>query len=152
MRFLFFIILYVFPIICLDFSGKVIRVLDGDTIEVLNAQNESIRIRLAGIDCPEKSQAFGKKAKEFTAKLCFQKQVVIIDKGKDRYGRTIGFVILPDRKVLNQELVRVGLAWHYKRYSNDENLAFLETEARMKKLGLWKDSLPLPPWEFRRNH
>ena len=132
-----------------DFSGKAVRILDGDTIEVLH-EGKAERIRLNGIDCPEKRQAFGTKAKQFTSSLVAGKQVTVKATGKDRYGRTIGDVILPDGKNLNQELVRAGYAWWYRQYSKDKTLEKLEAEARKAKRGLWADKAPIPPWEFRR--
>lgn len=132
-------------------SEKVVAVLDGDTIIVINQDKQETRIRLFGIDCPEKSQDFGQKAKQFTSELCFQKMVVIQSHGIDKYGRTLGDVLLPGGKVLNQELVRVGLAWHYKHYSNDPLLAKLEVVAREKKLGLWSLNNPVAPWDYRHN-
>lgn len=130
--------------------GKVVAVLDGDTIEILDSENKTYRIRLNGIDCPEKAQAFGQKAKQFTSDQCFGKNVKILVHSTDRYGREIGDVVLEDGTVLNEELVASGYAWHYKQYSNDPVLAQLELEARKKKLGLWVDPNPVPPWEYRR--
>ena len=130
--------------------GKVVAVLDGDTIEILDSNNKTYRIRLSGIDCPEKAQAFGQKAKQFTSDLCFGKSVKVIVHSTDRYGREIGDIVLSDGTVVNEELVGAGFAWHYKQYSSDAGLAKLEVEARKKKLGLWADPNPIPPWEFRR--
>lgn len=150
MKALLIIILFFIPVVTPDFSGKVIAVLDGDTIEVLNSQNKAIRIRLSAIDCPEKSQAFGTRAKQYTASLCFSKTVLIKVTGEDQYGRTLANVILPDGKILNQELIKDGFAWHYKRYSTDQLLSDLEVQARKNKLGLWSDPAPIAPWEFRK--
>jgi micrococcal nuclease len=131
------------------FSGEVISVIDGDTIDVLhNGQAE--RIRLNGIDCPEKGQAYGKKAKQFTSGLVFGKQVTVKTFKKDRHGRTVADVLLPDRTNVSHELVKAGLAWWYKQYAkHDETLAQLEGEAREQKRGLWSDPNPVPPWEVR---
>lgn len=131
------------------FSGKCVKVLDGDTIEVMHG-NTAERIRLDGIDCPEKSQDFGKRAKEFTAQQTYGQNVTILTHNADRYGRTIGRVILPDGRDLNAELVRKGLAWWYRRYSSDTALAELEQNARRTKVGLWSISDPTPPWLYRR--
>ena len=128
-------------------EGKVVSVKDGDTIEILY-KNKPVRIRLYGIDCPEKNQDFGTKAKEYTSTLCFGKTVKVKSFGKDKYGRLLGQVILPDSKQLNEELVRAGMAWRYK-YSKDQYLAQLETTARKNKIGLWKGKDPVAPWEFR---
>lgn len=131
-----------------EFAGRVVGVIDGDTIDVIhNGQAE--RIRLNGIDCPEKRQAFGKKAKQFTSSLVYGKNVTIQVLRKDRHGRTVGDVVLPDGTNVSRELVKAGLAWWYRQYSKDERLGVLEEEARKAKRGLWADSNPIPPWEIR---
>lgn len=137
------------PALAEEFTGKVVGVTDGDTIKVLRGK-EQVKIRLEGIDCPESHQAFGTKAKDATSELAFGKTVTVRDNGKDRYGRTLAEIILPDGKSLNRELVRSGFAWWYKRYSKDESLARLEAEARKAKLGLWAEETPTPPWEWRQ--
>jgi len=134
-------------------QGKVVGVSDGDTIRVLYDQQE-IKIRLWGIDCPESHQDFGNKAKKCTSQLCFGKTVEITDVDKDRYGRTVALVILPDKKILNEELIRDGMAWVYKKYCNRPEVCSrwleLEQTARSQKVGLWSLPNPVPPWEFRR--
>jgi len=131
-----------------DFSGKVVSVLDGDTIDALhNGQAE--RIRLNGIDCPEKGQPYGKTAKRFLADLVAGKTVTIHTHGLDRHKRTIGDVLLPDGTNANRELIKAGLAWWYRKYSKDESLGALEAEAREAKRGLWADPNPIPPWVYR---
>ncbi|WP_242927415.1 thermonuclease family protein [Pontibacter vulgaris] len=130
-------------------GDKVIAVKDGDTIDLLR-NGQTIKVRLFGVDCPEKAQAFGQKAKQFTSDLIFGKNVQLIAHNTDRYGRTVGTIILPDGRSLNEELVREGYAWHYKAYSNDTKLANLEADARRFKRGLWQDVNPTPPWEFRK--
>jgi endonuclease YncB( thermonuclease family) len=133
-----------------DFSGKVVAVKDGDTLEVMK-EGVAVRVRLYGIDCPEKGQAFGQRAKQFASDLAFGKAVKVIEKDRDRYGRTVGEVILEDGRSLNQELVRAGLAWWYRQYAkNDAELKTLEREARDAKSGLWADADPVPPWNWRR--
>ena len=142
-------VLFLFPHAAFaNFSGPVVTVLDGDTIEVLyNRQPE--RIRLSGIDCPEKGQAFGKKAKQLTSTLVHGKDVTIHVLSKDRHGRTVADVVLPDGTNVSRELLRAGLAWWYRQYSKDESLGALEQEARQAKRGLWADPNPIPPWEIR---
>jgi micrococcal nuclease len=132
-----------------EFSGQVVGVLDGDTIDVLhNGQVE--RIRLNGIDCPEKGQAFGNKAKQFTSSLLYGKEVTIKPLRKDRHGRTVGDVLLSDGTNVSRELVKAGFAWWYRQYArHDETLAQLEGEARQAKRGLWSDPHSIPPWEVR---
>ncbi len=131
-----------------DFTCRVVGVADGDTITVLHS-GKAERIRLHGIDCPEKRQAFGKRAKQFTSSLVFAKTVTVQALDRDRYGRTVGEVLLPDGRSLNHELVRAGLAWMYRRYTNDQSLSDLEEEARVARRGLWADAEPVPPWKWR---
>jgi len=132
-----------------DFQAKVIHIADGDTITVLNAANEQIKIRLNGIDCPEQAQAYGNKAKQFTKNLVGGQTVTIKAYDQDRYGRTIGDVILEDGRNLSQELVKAGYAWWFFKYSDDEQLGILEVKAKIAKVGLWADKNPIPPWIFR---
>lgn len=129
---------------------KVIGVKDGDTIEILVDQ-KPVTVRLYGVDAPEKKQPFGTQAKNFTSQLAFGKYVKLNDKGKDRYGRTIGEIILPDGKSLNQELVANGFAWYYKAYANDPKLGYLENDAKRLEHGLWSEPSPVAPWDFRKN-
>jgi micrococcal nuclease len=133
-----------------DFSGPVVSVLDGDTIEVLyNKRSE--RIRLSGIDCPEKGQAFGKRAKQAASALVFGKQVMLQIHGTDKYGRTLADVLLMDGRNINRELVKAGWCWWYQKYApKDTELERLEKAARNAKLGLWADPSPIPPWVYRK--
>src|SRR5690606_33140118 len=132
-----------------DFSGKVIHVTDGDTITVLTEAKKQEKIRLIGIDCPERGQAFGKRAADFTKDLVALEVVTIQTFGKDKHGRTLGEVILGDGRNLSQELVKAGYAWWFFKYSYDEHLGILEVKAKIAKVGLWKDKNPIPPWIFR---
>lgn len=133
-----------------DFTGPVVSVLDGDTIEVLHNQRPE-RIRLSGIDCPEKGQAYGHKAKEATSSLVFGKEVTLQTHGKDKYGRIIADVLLPDGTSVNHELVKDGWCWWYRKYApGDAELEKLEMEARKANKGLWADQDPVPPWEWRK--
>ncbi len=132
-----------------DFSGRVTWVADGDTIEVV-AGGAAVRVRLEGIDAPELDQPFGVDAKVFVQRYAGGQVVTVLEKGRDRYGRTLGDVILPNGDHLNRRLVEEGLAWHYKRYSRDAALAALEQRAQVRRIGLWGQSAPMPPWEWRR--
>jgi endonuclease YncB( thermonuclease family) len=133
-----------------DFSGLVVSVLDGDTLEVFHNRHPE-RIRLSGIDCPEKGQAFGKQAKHAVADLAFGKEVTLQTHGKDKYGRTIGDVILEDGTNVNHTLVKDGWYWWYRKYApGDTVLEELEKEAREAKKGLWVDPAHVPPWEWRK--
>ncbi len=107
---LLLILLTTFPCLAWAWSGMVVGVTDGDTIKVMGSHNKQVKIHLYGIDCPEKSQAFGKKAKQFTSGMVFGKIVEVDPVTVDRYGRTIALVYDTDGKSLNEELIRAGLA------------------------------------------
>lgn len=143
-------LLFASPILAHEFSGSVVSVLDGDTIEVLH-DNRAERIRLSGIDCPEKGQAFGKRAKHAASELAYGKDVTIQTHGHDKYARTIGDVILPDGTNVNHTLVKEGWCWWYRKYApRDPMLEGLERDAREGRKGLWADPQPVPPWEWRK--
>jgi len=133
------------------FNAKVIRILDGDTMEVLY-QHMPIKIRLAHIDCPEKrrSQPFGNQAKQALSDLCFGQYVVVYGQKYDRYRRLIAVVKNQKKQILNQEMIRQGMAWHFKKYSTDAGYAQLEITARKNRVGLWRDINPIAPWEWRK--
>jgi len=134
------------------FSGRCVGVSDGDTLVVMTEQQEQIRVRLFGVDAPEKKQAFGERAKQFVSDTAFGKILQIHPHDRDRYGRVVADVYLEDHSRLNELLVREGLAWWYRTYApHDMVLMNLEQQARSQKKGLWRDPNPVPPWEFRRN-
>ncbi len=136
--------------LAIDSTGQVVRILDGDTIEVLHNQHPE-RIRLSGIDCPEKGQAYGQKAKHAVSALVFGKEVTLQTHGKDKYRRTIADVFLLDGSNVNHELVKDGWCWWYQKYApGNTTLQRLEAEARESKMGLWVDPHPVPPWEWRK--
>ncbi len=129
---------------------KVIGIKDGDTFVLLMNGKEQV-VRLAHIDCPEKKQPFGNKAKQFASDACFGKRVTLVHNNKyDRNKRLIAEIILEDGRNFNKELVKNGLAWHFKRYSHSESYAILEAAARKKRIGLWADKDPIAPWNWRR--
>ena len=136
-------------------EGLVVGVADGDTITVLDQQKNTYKIRLQGIDAPEKKQAFGEKSKQSLHDLVHSKQVRIEYDKEDKYGRIVGKVIVDDVDVCLQQLV-LGMAWHYKKYQNEQSVSdralYSETELKSQslKLGLWSDDTPMPPWEFRK--
>jgi micrococcal nuclease len=133
-----------------EFKGKVVGVLDGDTIEALH-NHHAEHIRLNGIDCPEKGQAYGKKAKQAASALVFGKEVKLQTHGKDKYGRTIADVFLPDGTNVNYALVKDGWCWWYRKYApGNVVLEELERGARGAGLGLWADPTPVPPWVYRK--
>ncbi|GGI23281.1 thermonuclease family protein [Pedobacter mendelii] len=136
----------------LDFTAKVIRIIDGDTMEVLY-KHAPVKVRLAHIDCPEKrgSQPFGNNAKKALSDLCFGQMVNVKGEKYDRYKRLIAVVINKKKQIINQEMIRQGMAWHFKKYSSDKLYAKLEIIAREKKVGLWHDVNPIAPWEWRKS-
>lgn len=132
------------------YTGKVIGIKDGDTVVVIDSLNNQTTLRLAEVDCPEKSQAFGTKAKQFTSDEIYLKQVKYIVTDIDRYGRSIAKIYYDNNKYLSEEIIKNGFGWQYKKYSTSTLLAKLEEEARKNKRGLWIDNNPIYPSEFRR--
>lgn len=130
-----------------EFSGKVIGVVDGDTIKVL-VNKESVTIRLEGIDAPESGQSYGKKSKDALAGMVAGKVVTVKKTGTDRYKRILGVVVIGDLDV-NATMVQDGWAWHFKKYNSETRLSQLEDVARKAKRGLWADDNALAPWDFR---
>jgi len=130
-------------------SGKVVHIADGDTLTILTVRNKQVKIRLAGIDTPEKAQPFGTKAKQALAALTFNEQVDVSVETVDRYRRTVGYVTVHGANV-NAELVRQGMAWVYRKYTKDQRLYELESEAKNSKRGLWSSEEPIAPWEWRK--
>ena len=132
-------------------TGKVVGIADGDTVTVLQ-NNQEYKIRLYGIDTPEKAQDFGARAKEFTSGLVFKKDVRVIQKDIDRYGRVVGIIYIGDT-CINKEIIKTGFAWVYQQYCKDSfcrDWLNLEKQARESRIGLWSHPDPVPPWEFRR--
>lgn len=134
------------------FSAKVIGISDGDTMEIFYKQNP-IKIRLAHIDSPEKkgTQPFGNQAKIALSNLCFGRMVTIQAEKYDRYRRLIAVVINDKNQNVNKQMLKLGMAWHYKKYSKDNEYAKLETEARKNRVGLWRDNAPIAPWLWREH-
>ncbi len=136
-------------------QGKVVSVADGDTITVLDGNKTQHKIRLQGIDAPEKAQAFGQKSKQSLNQLVHSKIVTVEFQKKDKYGRTVGKVILNGTDVCLEQ-IKLGMAWHYKQYQSEQpkedrdTYAQAELTARTQAVGLWKDKSPTSPWEFRR--
>ena len=141
------------PVHTWAWSGEVVGITEGDTITVLNSKTlKDVKIRLYGIDTPERGQAFSKRAKQFTSKMVFGKVVEVGAITVDHYGRTVSLVYVEGKGVCD-ELIRAGLAWVYYLYCNLPICAEwknLEAEAKEAKRGLWSEHNPIPPWEFRR--
>lgn len=136
-------------------QGKMVKVLDGDTFDLLTDPRarqgtaETVRVRLDGIDCPEKNQPYGKEATQYLTDQISGKSLRVTGTKKDRDGRLIGTVFVAQKNV-NQSLVHNGLAWHFTKYSKDSTLANLERDARRRRVGLWADAQPVAPWEWRK--
>lgn len=133
-------------------TGKVIAIQDGDTYDLLLDNNTTQRIRMEGIDAPEKGMPFYKTSKQYLASLCFGKQVTVKVTGDGGSGRLLGFTYLEDGSELSHAMLKAGMAWHFKKYNDDPDLAQLETTARKMKTGLWVDPKPMAPWDNRSLH
>lgn len=153
-RFLILLLILVTVILTLSpchaesFIGKCVGIYDGDTIRV-EYEGEDYDIRLDGVDCPEENQSFHKEARQFTSDLLSGKDILVELIDEDQYGRCIARVKIGYRD-LSLELVRAGLAWHYKKYSSDPAIAQAEEEAKKKKKGIWSMENPVAPWEHRQ--
>ena len=136
-------------------TGTVVSVADGDTVTVLDATKTQHKIRLTGIDAPEKAQAFGQRSKQSLSDMVYLKQVTVDTNKKDRYGRELGKVLV-NGKDANLMQIEHGMAWWYRAYQKDQSAndrrlyEAAEASAKTKKVGLWADAKPVPPWEFRR--
>ncbi len=129
------------------FTGKCVGVADGDTISVMR-DGRAVKVRLEGIDCPERGQDFSSTAKTYTSALVYGKTVEMRVTGTDKYGRVLA-VVYADGTNVNLSLVQAGLAWHYKKYSSDARLAAAENAARAAEVGLWSLPTPIPPSDWR---
>jgi len=132
-----------------DFTGKVVEVVDGDTLAVLrNGGRRSIR--LSGIDAPELEQPYGPEARRLVRGMVLYERVGIIIRSEDGYGRIVADIVLPTGSILNEQIIEAGLAWWYRDFSNDPRLGELEAIARDQRRGLWRDPDPVSPWQYRR--
>lgn len=153
------ILLTAYPVVSIAntaiLNGCIVRVVDGDTVKLLDDDLVIHTIRLAGIDAPESKMPYGKQATAFLTDLILGKEVVAVAYKQDRYGRTIGTIFLREKDI-NLAIIDAGLAWHYKKYASEqprsEALAYAHSEliARQKKLALWSDKAPTAPWEWRK--
>lgn len=162
------LICFISPALAAELSGRVVAISDGDTITVLDNAKTQHKIRLMGIDAPEKAQPFGNRSKQNLSYLVYDKPVSVEWTKHDRYGRIVGKVMVSSSdtcpeareecaKGLDAGLAQItaGLAWHYKQYAKEqtpedrERYAFAEKEAKAKRAGLWRDKNPVPPWGWR---
>jgi endonuclease YncB( thermonuclease family) len=146
-----------------ELFGKVVAIADGDTVTVLDESFQQHKIRLSGIDAPERRQSYGERAKQHLFALAYHKAVRVVWMKRDRYRRIVGRVFVGDcgrfgcryAQDAGLEQIKAGLAWHYKQYVRDQSpaeraaYAAFELQARKHREGLWQEAAPVPPWEFR---
>lgn len=131
--------------------GRAVKIVDGDTFDLLLAEEKrTVRIRLHGMDCPERGMDFGKAATQTLGELMQDQRLRVVAIDSDRYGRVVGDVYTDAGTWVNLELVKRGMAWHYTAYSADQRLADAEREARAARIGLWSRPQPVAPWDWRK--
>lgn len=138
-----------------DLIGNVVKIADGDSVTILDTNKVQHKVRLVGIDAPERKQPFGKRSKQSLSDMAFRKMVIVKSDKRDHYGRVLGKILINGIDV-NLEQIRRGMAWHYKAYKYDQSASDRQTyteaerKARVMRQGLWIDSDPLPPWVWRK--
>jgi endonuclease YncB( thermonuclease family) len=138
------------PVPAFDLQGRVVRVADGDTVSLLDADNTQHKVRLFGIDTPEQNQPYGRAAKKALLDLVGQRKVGVVVVTTDSYGRTVG-TLYHDGVNINAAMVASGYAWWYRHFApHERKLAVVEQQARDRRVGLWADPHPVPPWDWRR--
>jgi endonuclease YncB( thermonuclease family) len=131
-------------------NGRVVGISDGDTLTILDVNNTQFKIRLAAIDAPEKSQPFGQRGKQKLSEICYGKNTSVRVVSTDRYGRSVGDVDCAGINA-NEAMIQSGLAWVYRKYDKGHAYLYaLEDDARNARRGLWTDSNPIAPWEWRK--
>ena len=137
------------PALADTLEGKVVGVVDGDTIDVLDGSKKQHRIRFDGIDAPERGQPFSQRAKSTLSDLVFGKTVKVETEGSDKYDRTIGRIYV-DGQDVGLAMLEAGMAWHYTKYDQSKKYADGEKSARAARRGLWTDTNAIPPWDWRK--
>lgn len=133
-------------------EGKVVKIKDGDSVVLLKGEDDFTVIRLQHIDAPENGQPFSEEAWKHLSKLCRNKEVAVkVSDEQDRYNRMIGEIYLPNGTNVNKEMVRAGYAWHFAKYSNDQEYTDLQDYAKQRRKGLWAEVNPIPPHEWRES-
>ena len=132
------------------FVVKVVGVSDGDTFTAINRDNLQLKVRLFGIDAPEKKQDFSQRSKQALSDLIYLKTIIIDVQHQDSWGRFIAYAYTDDGSDVSLKMLENGWAWHFKKYDNTERYARAEINARKKRLGLWSQQNPIPPWEYRK--
>jgi len=135
-----------------DYFVNVVGISDGDTFKGLTQDKIEIRFRIYGIDAPEKKQAFSDKSKKYLSELIHGETVgIIVQKKRDRYGRPIVWVYTPEGKDVSAEMLKAGMAWHFKEYDKSEEYTKIESIAKENKVGLWSENNPIAPWNYRKS-
>ena len=148
------VLAFSFPALAEVLSGRVVHLADGDTLTLLDSSNQQHKIRLSGIDAPEHKQAYGDVSKKHLADLVAGKTVTVDWHKLDKYQRIVGKVLLGDQDICLEQ-IKAGMAWHYKKYENEQTpkdrsiYTASEDEAHTAQRGLWKDTNPVPPWDYR---
>ena len=138
-----------------DLTGRVVSIPDGDTITIQTSDRTRHRIRLDGIDAPERTQPYSQISRKNLAAMVEGQQVTVTSSKIDRFGRMVGIVRTEQHADVGLEQIRAGLAWHFKRYEQEQTpenraaYATVEALAKAAKRGLWRDPEPIAPWEFR---
>lgn len=146
----FFLLLTIFLTLPVSaVPGKVVAIIDGDTLELMES-GKAIRVRLANIDAPEKSQPYGRASKQSLSDMCYQREAQLEKQSVDQYGRTVGIVTCGGIEA-NRVQVERGLAWVYSMYNRDPSLVPLQNSAKQAASGLWRDASPTPPWDYRHS-
>lgn len=139
------------PLVAAEYTGRVVGVSDGDTLTLLTAEKQQVKVRLGEIDTPESKQPYGERAKQALSDLAFGKQARVVVETTDKYGRTVGRVYVGGVDV-NAEMVKQGAAWVYRQYLKDQSLLALEQQAKAAQRGLWglPETERCPPWDWRK--
>ncbi len=143
--------IFAVPLMAAEYTGRVVGVSDGDTLTLLTAEKQQVKVRLGEIDTPESRQPYGQRAKQALSDLAYNQQARVVVQDTDRYGRTVGRVFVGDVDV-NAEMIRQGAAWAYRQYLKDQSLLALEQQAKAAKRGLWAlpEAQRCPPWDWRK--
>jgi endonuclease YncB( thermonuclease family) len=152
MRRIFLTIFVIFPLLLSAqiMKGKAVKIADGDTFTLLVNDHEQVRIRIDGIDAPEKGQAFGNRAKEYLSGMILGEMLTVCVTKTDRYGRSIGKVSTPSIEDVGLEMIKAGYAWQYRDYNKEQSYEEAEILARKNRNGLWLDKNPIRPQDFRK--
>ena len=152
-----FVLVFFSTQVLADIEGVISRVIDADTVIIKNEKGDKYKVRLLGIDAPETRQHFGKEAKNYLSNIVLGKALIVIGSNEDRYKRLLGKLVL-DGEDINLNLVKNGMAWHYKRFKSSQEkkdqilYSNAEKYAKVKKLGLWSKGLQIAPWQWRKNN